>query len=430
LFLVSKEKMKALFKRSSSKNLLEAAASTRRESMETEDPQEEKLGAVLRQFSFEGRAVIKEGWGEKESGQKIFGHYNWRKRWFRLTQKSHIVLFSYYVKPTETNPKGEVMLTQEYTARELELGEKSKPHCFALGPLTDSSALRTYYVSCGSDDEKLDWIATLNCIIEGVPEKVLKRKTTYRARSRHLNKGKRMTYPPPALDSKGDTYSYQKLKWRMDQWNALCSEINNSKWKKADVKNDVKISRQSFKDTDVASFKIESMVEAPRQIVYEFLQRSLKSGGKFDFIFRGENLLQRIEEYETITEIIWKDFDVPLPGMKRRDATLARMWVPDFLTQDATSGLLVMSVHHPQANSSKDLDHVFVDISGLILCDEEDANGEMCTRIFLIMQIDLQNALQNMLRGAFKSGLIKKGIRNGFSHFSKCLSSYYQMMVI
>jgi len=116
--------------------------------------------------------------------------------------------------------------------------------------------------------------------------------------------------------------------------------------------------------------------------------------------------------------------------MKRRDATLARMWVPDFLTQDATSGLLVMSVHHPQANSSKDLDHVFVDISGLILCDEEDANGEMCTRIFLIMQIDLQNALQNMLRGAFKSGLIKKGIRNGFSHFSKCLSSYYQMMVI
>ena len=25
-----------------------------------------------------------------------------------------------------------------------------------------------------------------------------------------------MTYPPPALDSKGDTYSYQKLKWRMD----------------------------------------------------------------------------------------------------------------------------------------------------------------------------------------------------------------------
>ena len=52
---VSKEKMKALFKRSSSKNLLEAAASTRRESMEAEDPQEEQLGAVLRQFSFEGR---------------------------------------------------------------------------------------------------------------------------------------------------------------------------------------------------------------------------------------------------------------------------------------------------------------------------------------------------------------------------------------
>ena len=29
--------------------------------------------------------------------------------------------------------------------------------------------------------------------------------------------------------------------------------------------------------------QIESMVEAPRQIVYEFLQRSLKSGGKVTF---------------------------------------------------------------------------------------------------------------------------------------------------
>ena len=35
------------------------------------------------------------------------------------------------------------------TARELEMGEKSKPNCFTLGPVTDSSALRTYYVSCG-----------------------------------------------------------------------------------------------------------------------------------------------------------------------------------------------------------------------------------------------------------------------------------------
>ena len=29
------------------------------------------------------------------------------------------------------------------------MGEKSKPNCFTLGPVTDSSALRTYYVSCG-----------------------------------------------------------------------------------------------------------------------------------------------------------------------------------------------------------------------------------------------------------------------------------------
>ena len=46
----------------------------------------------------------------------------------------------------------------------------------------------------------------------------------------------------------------------LKQWSTLCSEISNSKWKKADVKNDLKISRQSFKDTDVASFKVHSHV--------------------------------------------------------------------------------------------------------------------------------------------------------------------------
>ena len=48
-------------------------------------------------MAFPPTEIIHEGWGEKESGQKIFGHYNWKKRWFKLTQKGHLVLFSYYV---------------------------------------------------------------------------------------------------------------------------------------------------------------------------------------------------------------------------------------------------------------------------------------------------------------------------------------------
>jgi len=35
-------------------------------------------------------------------------------------------------------------------ARELEEGErKKKPNCFALGPVFDNFAKRTYYISCG-----------------------------------------------------------------------------------------------------------------------------------------------------------------------------------------------------------------------------------------------------------------------------------------
>ena len=41
--------------------------------------------------------IIKEGWAEKESGQKIFGQNNWRKRWFQLTKKGHLIVFAYYV---------------------------------------------------------------------------------------------------------------------------------------------------------------------------------------------------------------------------------------------------------------------------------------------------------------------------------------------
>lgn len=56
-----------------------------------------KIDEVFLSVDFPPPEIMHEGWGEKESGQKIFGHYNWKKRWFRLTQKGHLVLFSYYV---------------------------------------------------------------------------------------------------------------------------------------------------------------------------------------------------------------------------------------------------------------------------------------------------------------------------------------------
>eukprot|EP00795_Rhopilema_esculentum_P009341 gene9341-17044_t len=616
---------------------------------EGKDPQEDQSNMYSRQFSANGRATIKEGWGEKESGQKIFGHYNWRRRWFRLTAKGHIILFSYYTKPTDSNAKGEVMLNQEYTARELEMGEKSKPNCFALGPLTDSSALRTYYVSCDSEDDKVDWITTLNCVIEGVLEKVLKRKSTYRAQSTRKDKGRRVTYPPPQLSSKGDTFSYQRFKWRMDQWKLLCREVSEGKWKKCDTKNGISIARQSFRDSDLAVIKIESVFNVPKQFIYEYLQRALRPGGKefleriswatllaqggglcllivvrdvvfvdgqrrdayyrndpsnlisyseakqyckgskdkgrrvtypppqlsskgdtfsyqrfkwrmdqwkllcrevsegkwkkcdtkngisiarqsfrdsdlavikiesvfnapkqliYEYLQRalrpgGKEFLERISwatllaqggglcllivvrdvvfvdgqrrdayyrndpKFQTITEVVRNDYDVPLPGMKKRDVCLAKMWLPDFITSDGTAGLLVMSVKHPSSKSIKsmilqmaftpehdssngvtsdhdslfnrvkilkqvalDMERAFIDVSGMVLYDQEGENGEMCTRAVVVIQVDLQSALQNMLRGAFKSGLLKRGIRNGFSYFSSCLNAYKEMLMI
>lgn len=40
--------------------------------------------------------VLHEGWAIKESGAAIFGKTNWRKRWFRLVQRSSSVTLEYY----------------------------------------------------------------------------------------------------------------------------------------------------------------------------------------------------------------------------------------------------------------------------------------------------------------------------------------------
>ena len=57
--------------------------------------------------------------------------------------------FSYYIPPlSKVNAHTSVYTVD--AARELEEGErKKKPNCFALGPVFDNFAKRTYYISCG-----------------------------------------------------------------------------------------------------------------------------------------------------------------------------------------------------------------------------------------------------------------------------------------
>lgn len=97
--------------------------------------------------------VVKEGWFVKESGQAVLGQTNWRKRWCRLVRGSNGASWSYYRKMEDiasNQPAGRVELDSTYAARELEEGErKKKANCFALGPVFDDFAKRTYYISCG-----------------------------------------------------------------------------------------------------------------------------------------------------------------------------------------------------------------------------------------------------------------------------------------
>ena len=41
-------------------------------------------------------AVLHEGWAVKESGSALFGKTNWRRRWFRLVQRTSTVTLEYY----------------------------------------------------------------------------------------------------------------------------------------------------------------------------------------------------------------------------------------------------------------------------------------------------------------------------------------------
>lgn len=60
-----------------------------------------------------------------------------------------MLYLSYYILPLSKIKTHTSVFTVD-AARELEEGErKKKPNCFALGPVFDNFAKRTYYISCG-----------------------------------------------------------------------------------------------------------------------------------------------------------------------------------------------------------------------------------------------------------------------------------------
>ena len=122
--------------------------------------------------------VLHEGFATKESGSSLFGKTNWRKRWFRLVQRSDVVTLEYYRNRRDPIPAGYVKLNVTYCTRPLETYEKSHPNCFAVGPMLEDGATRTYYISCSDKLVMQEWIAVIDAAIQGVPEQAKRRKAT------------------------------------------------------------------------------------------------------------------------------------------------------------------------------------------------------------------------------------------------------------
>eukprot|EP00118_Oscarella_pearsei_P025885 m.308962 g.308962 ORF g.308962 m.308962 type:complete len:386 (+) comp45176_c0_seq1:21-1178(+) len=381
-------------------------------------------------LSFDGE-VLREGWATKESGEAFMGHYNWRRRWFKLVQSGSSITLSYYKKKDDRVPAGSVCLDKTYCTRELEAGEKSKPNCFAVGPLIDNGAIRTYFISCESDDDKLDWMTIIQAAIEGVPERAEKRRKTIAFKQKQRGSGKIRPLFGTVMEEGVAEEKYHNPQWRIEQWMRLCKMIHTGEWKRTDTKNGVTISRFSFKEQDIVILKVEGIMKAPPDVIFTFLQRATRSGGKIDYVFRNETVIEEIES-DPPGAIFHREYPVPLPRISPRYLCALRTWMPAYCTPDGTSGLMVISLRHPrEPTPSKGAECVEVAPSGIVLLPGPTEAGEgESTRLVIVAQIDVQRTLQRMLRGAYKSGLLKIGLRSGFQHLSQHIDRQMELFNI
>ncbi|XP_031555895.1 uncharacterized protein LOC116292680 isoform X2 [Actinia tenebrosa] len=388
-----------------------------------------------------GNTVLKEGWAVKESGQAFLGKTNWKRRWCRLVKRPEgITTWSYYRKMEDieaNQPAGSIELDSTYVARELETKEeKNKPFCFALGPVFDNTAKRTYYVSCDNEEDKLSWMEVLSASIETdlfSSETFNENRRSVRSRMDRRTRKKRhqKTLSAPAQMSSKVLQvrdEYLNPSWRMEQWRCLCSVIKEAIWKKTDSKNGVTLSRLSFKHESYAVIKIEGCIPVPLEVTYDYLLTAVRPGGKFDQIFRNEEVLEVIEDSIPRASIVTNTYSLPMPSMSRRECCLLRCWIPSYLTKDNTCGLFVTSVNYPMHKPTKGSVRVQVQPSGFMLSTIENKDGSRHTLVSALGQIDLQDSLQSMLEATFKSGLLKIGLRTGFAHISNQIEKYYSLI--
>ncbi|XP_072029225.1 uncharacterized protein [Amphiura filiformis] len=393
--------------------------------------------------------VLKDGFAVKKSGQKnLFGQYHWQKRWFILIQKSSLVTLSYYEKKTDKVPKGQVKLSNKYIIREPEADENEKPHLFAVGPLVEDGATRTYFISCECDEDKLEWMEVLNAAIEGASaETALKRRSRASVKFTAHAKLDRMC----SLQTGAKEEMYKDPEWRKQQWEELVSIAGRTDWKKHDVKDGVTVSRMGFNENQHAIIKVEGIVDAKMRLVYGFLQKSLTQGGKLDFPFRKEKVLEKISCKPSCSIVDCFHEIRNLPRTRPRCATVLKMAMPNHMTSRETCGLLITSVNHSKSTPSvKEAVRISVGVTGCVLepvlepvptaaastsnmddSDEDEMDTEpMKTKMTFIMQVNLQGSLQRIVKASYKSGLLVIGMRSFYLNLVEHINNYVKIVDI
>ncbi|XP_028395631.1 uncharacterized protein LOC114519660 [Dendronephthya gigantea] len=386
----------------------------------------EKLNENESSLGKKRRSLIKEGWCIKESGTTFLRNSNWRRRWFVLVEDDSSLTLSYFKNIDDSQPKGRICLDPTYTARELETNEeKGKAHCFAIGPLFIDPSIRTYYVSCENEEEKLDWMSAINASIEGSPAQVKKHAKSFRKRYNRIS-GRKVCVRP--LSSDGPC-NFEDPGWRMQQWQNLCKTAADSSWKKIDTKNGITVARQGFQNNPFAVIKTEGVVPVLPEITLEYLEKAIQLGGKLDYPFRNAKLVQKITDSNPQADIFYSKFDVPVPGISARDCLWLTMKVHPGGARDEMSGMLFVSISQA-AEQDKENDYMRIKLgcSGIIICPEELEDNVVHTKVTVLCQIDAQRSLQSMLEGSYKSGLLKIGLRNAFSHIRGNIEDYNNLV--
>ena len=106
-----------------------------------------------------------------------------------------------------------------------------------------------------------------------------------------------LSFPSPSLslNSSSPCFPYAQ------QWHELCKVASKTQWYRTDTKDGVTVSRCKFGRSHQhhAVIKVDGTIPHHPDTVAQFLQLSMKPGGKLDYLFRNETLVDHIDGMST-----------------------------------------------------------------------------------------------------------------------------------